>query len=86
MDGPKPQGSVRLWIWGWGGGWQLPALALPWVAVLQLRVEDLLIEGWEVHGRLRVQETEKLQFVQVQVANGLHQGQLGDHLWGKEER
>lgn len=67
-----------------GGRWLL-ALALPGVTVLKLRVENLLIEWGEVHGSLRVQETEKFQLVHVQVANGLHQGQLGNHLQGEKE-
>lgn len=42
--------------------------------------EDLPVQGREGVRRLGVHQAEKLQLVDVKVANGLHDWKLGDHL------
>ena len=63
-------------------------LALGGVWESDLAAEDLAVERGEAAGRLWVEETEELQLVHVQVADGLHHGHLGHHLWrgGKREK
>lgn len=61
------------------------ALAFRGVREVDFAAEDLPVERREVVGRLWVKQAEELQLVNVEVADGLHHGQLGHHLHGVEE-
>lgn len=55
-------------------------LALSGVWKGDLAAENLSVESRKTVGRFWMKETEKLQFINVKVANRLHHGQSGHHL------
>lgn len=55
-------------------------LALSGVWEGDLAAENLSVESREVVGRFWVKQMEKLQLINMEVANRLHHGQLGHHL------
>lgn len=55
-------------------------LALSGVWEGDFAAENLSVESREVIGRFWVKETEKLQLINMEVANRFHHGQLGHHL------
>lgn len=62
------------------------ALAVGGVRQRHLAAEHFPVERWEAVGGFRVDQAEKLQLIDVEVANGLHCGQLGHHLWEREKQ
>ncbi len=59
-------------------------LAVSGVRQRHLAAKHLPVQWWETVGSLWVDQAEKLEFVDVQVADRLHYGQLGHHLWGQK--
>lgn len=45
--------------------------------------EHLTVQRGEIVCSLRVEQTEKLELVNVEIADGLHHGKLGHHLRGR---
>lgn len=58
-------------------------LAVGGVRQGHLAAKHLPVQWWETVGGLWVDQTEKLQFINVEVTDRLHCGQLGYHLWGQ---
>lgn len=55
-------------------------LAVGGVRQRHLAAKNFPVQWWEIVGGLWVDQTEKLQFINVEVADRLHCGQLGHHL------
>lgn len=60
----------------------MPGLAFCGVREVDFAAEDLSIQRGKAEGRVWVKQTEELQLVNVEVADGLHHGKLGHHLRG----
>lgn len=58
-------------------------LAISGVRQRHLAAEHLPVQWWETVGGLRVDQTEKLQFIDVEVTDRLHCGQHWHHLCGQ---
>ena len=70
--------SCSLSVSGWG-------LALRGVGEDEVTAEHLSVQRGEAVGRLRVDQAKELQLVDVQMADGLHDGKLRHHLKRKRE-